>query len=135
MSTVAAPRAPLLQPEQMEGMFGGLDTMQYSLAGSADPDTDKAGWANTAFLAERYGKHPEEIAHNGDAYREDYAKQMFHRDGPIDDKEFYGLVGQHFQTMRNERVLIGEAQGKLFDSFQKGDDNWRGAFTKSLADM
>lgn len=145
-----APRAPapLLQPDQMEKMFtGGLakmgdavppeskEQMDSLLATSADPDADKADWANVAFLSDRYGKEPQEIAGNLDAYREDYAKQMFHVEHPVDGKEFYGLVGQHFKAMRDERVLLGEAQGKLFDAFSKGEEGWKPTFTSALAEM
>lgn len=139
--------APLLQPEQMEGMFAGLDKMasalpmerrqqmEQLLATSSDPDTEKAGWANVAFLADRYGKSPDEIAQNTEAYRNDYAHQMFHVEKDVDDKEFYGLVGQHFQQQRDERGLLGEAQGKLFEAFRQGSDDWRKPFTQSLAEM
>lgn len=131
----------------MEGMFKGLDKMgdalpmekkqqmEDLLSTSVDPEGDKAGWANVAFLADRYNKDPQEVAQNADAYRQDYASQMFHVASDVDDRAFYGLVSQHFQTMRDERGLLTEAQGKLFDAFRAGDPDWRKSFGAAVAEM
>lgn len=142
-----APAAPTLTPQQMEGMFGGYakmgdalpveqkQRMEQLLEGSPDPDGDRAQWANAAYLSQQLGLPIDQIAGNQDAYREDYARQMFHVEQPIDDKEFYGRVGQMYQQRRDERGLLGEAQAKLFDSFRQGEANWRLPFTAALAEM
>lgn len=132
---------------QVEGMFGGFDTMmnglpmetrqrmEQMLSTSADAEQDKAQWANAAFLADAYKKPVPEIAGMIDAYREDYARQMFHVEQPLDDKAFYNRVGQFYQQRKDERVMLNEIRGRMAEAFAAGAENWRAPLTSVLAEF
>lgn len=95
----------------INGLYsGGLDKVQFDVSPwSKDPAADKATYANMAFLADRYGKTPQEIADRHDFYRNDYARQFFGQSNGVDDKAFYGLAAKEIQRRQqvNDTFMEG----------------------------
>lgn len=89
---------------RLRGMFKDIktvDSVAPSLTAilpySQNPDADRARVANTAYMAQSYGKAPEEISASYDLYRNDYAQRFLQAPTGLDDLGFHKAAAQEIQ--------------------------------------
>lgn len=103
-----------LSPEAASGV-------RNALAGSTDEKADRMRMANTAFLADAFGKSPDEVAPLYEQFRDSWAQQILGADAPqMDDAGFYGAIGQHLQQQKAENAMLQRVSLGMFEGFRKG---------------
>lgn len=147
LETTSAPAAPQkAEAGLMERLFQGTDNwdsflspeaasgVRNALAGSTDEKGDKMRMANTAFLADAFGKSPDEVAPLYEQYRDSWAQQILGKDAPqMDDAAFYGAIGKHLQQQKAETFMLQRVSAGMLDAFKRGQ-NFDEAFSKQQAD-
>lgn len=134
--TPRTPGAAGAGPQKLDpsSLFGGVenfekvlpaDTMtalNNSLVGSVDPVADKKRAANIAFLSDRFGKDPSELAPVYDQYKQVFAKQVLGESQPLDDSAFYGKVGGYLKQQTDQSAMLHGLLGPLFTGIREGQD-------------
>lgn len=110
---------------RLRGFFDDLKTVDAaapSLAAvlpySQNPDEDRARVANTAYLASRYGKTPDEIGASYELWRDDYATRFLQAPTGLGDLAFHSAAAKEIQREKQkEDTSIEGAKAAL-----RGDD-------------
>jgi hypothetical protein len=110
---------------RLRGFFEDLKTVDAaapSLASvlpySQNPDEDRARVANTAYLASRYGKTPDEIGASYELWRDDYATRFLQSPAGLGDLAFHSAAAKEIQREKQkEETSIEGVKAAL-----RGDD-------------